>query len=261
MRNKTIGLLGLALVGNFVSGCGSLPSEWSIRPINNSSCLQGKATMVVPIKGAPISLQDSTFLPFLFGGFVGVAIQEGVDQPKRAALGTNMAGQASGFCPEKVLGEECVDLLKRSSWASGKAVTLYKGLETMHGAGPLVERETRVFKSTLLKDSDAWKNAYTKWITGGPVHCFKTNEVGPVEFVSLELTGTSVIKGVALTSGLFLRLMDSVSGKSLASGYADEEFKVHPLEKPEDLDAFIADYRRCARHISETLLKKLNLLP
>jgi len=262
MRNKMIYLLNLALAGMFVSGCNSFPSAWSTRPITNPSSLTGKTTIVVPVKGAPISLQNSQTGTALLLGVVGVGIKEGfVDKPKRDALVAGMAG-SSVFSPEVILAEECVDLLKRSSWASATNVMLFNGLEIMHGSGPEIEGETRVFKSTMTHhEVNAWHEAYSNWITGGPVHTFSTSDAGSGRLVSLEVTVESVLIKKDFYIGSWMRLMDPVSGKPLASGFAHDKFRVRPIKSTADIDAFVEDYRKCARQLSEILLKQLKLMP
>ena len=257
-----ISLLGLALAGLFVSGCSSVPPAWRTSPIATSYNLKGKAAIVVPVKGPPISLQDSQFWSAVFGGVVGAAIQESVDKPKREALVAKMAGQSSVFSPEVILAEECADLLKNSSWVSRANVTLYNGLEIMHGTGPEIEGETRVFKTTMTShEVTMWHNAYSQWMSGGPVHTFSASEVGSGPFVSLEVTVESALISKDYYIGSWMRLMDPVSGKSLASGFAHDKFSVHAIKSAADLDTFVAEYRKCARQVSETLLKQLRLLP
>lgn len=262
IRSKIICSLSSALTCLFVSGCGSLPSAWNNRPITNPSSLAGKTTIVVPIKGPPIALQDSHTGTFLLFGFVGAAIEESVDKPKRDALVTKVTGGSRAFSPEIVLAEECVDILRLSGRSLGTNVTLFAGLEVMHGAGSEIEGETRVFKTTSTPhDVKAWHNAYTQWMGGGPVHTFPASEVSSGQCVSLEVTVESVLISKNFYIGPLMRLMDPVSGKPLASGFAHDKFSVQPMKNATDVDAFVQDYRKCARRVSETLLKQLNLIP
>ena len=60
---------------------------------------------------------------------------------------------------------------------------------------------------------------------------------------------------------LFRRNGSRPRAKPLASGCADTELSIHPLNQVEDLKAFVTDYQKCAQQIAQTLLKQLNLIP
>jgi hypothetical protein len=132
----------------------------------------------------------------------------------------------------------------------------------MHGSGAEIEGETRVFKSPSgMHEVQMWHSAYTKWLSSGPVHSFSAAEVGSNQFAALEVTAECLLLGDELYIGTFMRLMDPVSGNPLASGFAHQKFIVHPIKNAADLDAFVLDYRKCARQISETHLRQLRLIP
>ena len=257
-----LGLLGVVLAGLFVSGCSTLPPAWRPHPITNTSSLKNKNTIVVPVQGAAVSMQNSQIGTAALFGIVGVAIKESlVDKPQRDALLAKTGEHASVFSPEVVLAEECVNLLNRSTWSSGTNVTLYSGLEKMHGLAPEIEGEQRPFKTTF-SDFSAWKKAYDEWLIGSPIHTFSTNEAGSGQLVSLEVTIVyPLLKGKTLAFGVLIRLMDPVSGRSITSSFCRDEFSVHPIKSAADVDAFVADYRKCARQLSETVLKQMNLIP
>lgn len=262
MRKIESDMLGIALAGVLVSGCGT-PSAWRTRPIGDSSGLKDKATIVVPVKGSPISLQDPQALNSVFIGILGVAIKEAVaDKPKREAL-VKKIGEVSAFSSEQVLAEECVDIIKTSGWNPGTNVTLYSGLEVMHGAGPEIEGETRVFKTTYsVGDILTWKHAYTKWMNSGPMHTFSTNDYNSGPFVILEVTiWTPLVKSGHLYLGAMMKVMDPITGQCLASGSAGKDAPVRPLKQAEDLGSFVEDFRKCARALSEQLLKQLKVIP
>jgi hypothetical protein len=263
LRNKTIGLLGLALAGLFASGCSSLPPAWQPHPITNTSSLTGKATIVVPVQGAAIAMQNSQIGTAALFGIVGVAFKENlIDKPNRNALLAKTGGHASVFSPEVILAEECVSLLNQSGWSSGTNVTLFDGLENMPGLAPEIAGETHPFRTTF-GELRTWQKAYSEWLISGPVHTFSANETGSRQLVVLEVTVVlPLLQGGDLSFGVLMRLMDPVSGQSIASGFCRrDDMTVHPFKSAADLDAFVADYRKCARQISETLLKQLNLIP
>jgi hypothetical protein len=133
----------------------------------------------------------------------------------------------------------------------------------MHGAGPEIEADTRVFKTTFgPSEIQAWNRAHTKWMNGGPVHTFSTTEAVPGQTVVLEVTiVTPFFNSGTLFLSPLMRLMDPVSGKPLASGYAEAKYQVHRLKTDADYDAFVADYRKSARKAAENLLKELKLIP
>jgi len=263
MRNKAINLLGLTLVGLLMAGCSSLPPAWQPHPMSNTSSLKNKATVVVPVQGAGIALQNSQIGTAALFGVVGVAIKENlIDKPNRDAFLEKNGDNTTSFSPEEVLAEECVSLLNQSSWSSGTNVMLFNGLEKIPGLAPEIAAETHPFRSAF-SELMTWQNAYSGWLVGGPVHAFKADEMGSRQVVSLEVTTVlPLLKGTDLSFGVLMRLMDPVTGQSIASGFCrQDDFKVHPFKNSTDLNLFEADYRQCARQVSEKLLKQLNLLP
>ena len=261
LRNKMIGLLALA--GMFLSGCSSLPPAWRPHPIANASSLQDKATIVVPVQGAAIALQNSQIGTAALVGVLGVALKENlIDKPNRDSLLAKSGEQASAFCPEVVLAEECASLLNQTSWSSGTNVTLLHGLEKMPRLAPELAGEPHPFRSSF-SELRTWQKAYSEWLISVPVHTFSTNEAGSRQVVSLEVTIVlPLLRSKDLSFGVLMRLMDPVSGQSIASGFCRRDnITVHPFKSAADLDAFVADYRKCARQVSETLLKQLKLVP
>ena len=264
IRNKILCLLGLVLAGLWCSGCSHVPSDWRTHPLSNPASLTGRTTMVVPVKGEPVILQNSQVGAALLGGIFAVAINEALlDKPKRNTLITNMAGPSAVFYPEVVLAEECVEILKRGNLFCSPTVTLFRGLEILHGAGPEIEGETRVFKPSFSNhEIKVWNQAHSQWLAGPPVHTPSPNETGSAQMVLLEVTVvTPCLRGGTFYLGLLMRLVDPISGTSLAAGYAEDSFSAHKIRRSEDLPAFIVDYRKCARQLSETLLKQLKLMP
>jgi len=262
MRYKFISLL--TLTGMILSSCRTLPPAWSLHPVTDPSKLMGKSTVVVPVQGAAIAMQDSQIGTAILGGIVGVAIKEHlVDKPRRDALRDGIGACASEFSPEVVLAEECVRFLNQAHPSSSSNATLFHGLEKMPGLTPEIARESRPFRTTnSVTELGQWEKAYDQWLISGPFNVASANKAGGGRPVSLELTVVHpLLKGQKLYLGVFMRLMDPVSGQSIASGFMRDEFSVHRIKSAADIDAFVADYRNCARQLSGKLLKQLNLIP
>ena len=246
-------------------------------PLEDASILPNKTIVIVPLKGSPIWMHSehlantigSAFVGGIVGVIIGNYIENSITQPRRDTV----AGQANSdvklFDPERIMAEECYDLLKSSSLTKNQTIIIHKTSEAMEGSESLINATKRPITS-IPNDDLAWRKIYRQWLSSSiRQYNFQADQpIGP--FVVIEIVSTLAIlkNNDELALNMAMRLVDPVSGKVLASTgtYVGEayglvsDYSIRPLNKPEDIPFFVEDFRKCIRQNIKNCLTALKLL-
>lgn len=254
MQNKIIGLLVLTLGGLFMAGCAS---NSAITHVNQPD----RTLVVVPVKGQPIVVHSLHLASFLAGGVVGTMIEQQSTASAAERLGTRLNQDAS-FNGERMLAEECANLLKTSPKVSFREVTVAPQDGELPGVKNFAAGEQQRFKAyDNSRNISQWDDIFSAWKKSPPVAGNIT--AAGQRAVYLEVT----FKLVFLKNGktiepayIYMRLVDAVTGEALALSDFFVTYSMSKVTSSSDLRVFESDFRQCMVKAARYGLKDLNLL-
>jgi hypothetical protein len=251
MRNKIIGLLGLALAGLFLTGCAT---NSAVTRVNKPD----RSLVVVPVKGQPIILRNIHTSAVVGFGLVGGLIEKTAATSSSETLCARL-NQDTNFNGERILAEECAKLLKSSPKVAFHDVVVHPIDSAMPRIKDMESSEQQRFKvncTYIFK----WNENFSDWRKSPPVgSSLPTSR----RAVFLEVTFLQVIlnhQNMLQPATIYVRLIDSETGEALGYGYSSQTFDITEVTQNCDLQAFESDFRKCMNESARKVLHDLNLL-
>ena len=253
MQNKMINLLGLALAGLFFTGCAS---NSAIRLVNQPD----RSLVIVPVKGQPInvhSIHSSTVIGF---GLVGAIVERSMAANPSEILCEHL-NQDTNFDGNRILAEECANILKTSSKVAFHDVTIHPLDVGMPGGKEMPASEQPQFKATW-HNAGEWVDLISKWRKSPPV--VDNPGVTGKRAVYLEVNLGEVYLNHGDQIGpaiIFWRLVDSETGKPLGDSRSSvyKKYDITAVTTTSDLRIFETDFRRCMNESARVALSDLGL--
>jgi hypothetical protein len=169
--------------------------------------------------------------------------------------------QDTNFDGERILAEECANILKASSKIAFHDVTVHSLDMGMPGGKEMADGEQQRFKATWHNSAE-WSDLVSKWRKSPPVVGNLEVTEKSVVFLEVALVEVYLNHNDKIDPAIICwRVVDPITGKPLGDSVSIPftGFNITEVTTTSDYRFFESDFRKCMNHYSRIALHNLGL--